>query len=215
MRKGLKMAVIVAAATLAAGCAPGRPGKVRVLPEKERGNVTAPLPPSRYRSPARLSWRPVLVEEVEVPGRVEGGVFYPARRELVAVSPAGIRVEGRDTRRRGVSAYLKRDGKRETSRLPSRRREPGPGNVPPPMTGEPLVTAVVNGMPLGDALVALAAPAGFKVALAPEVNSSLPVTLEAEKLPLGEALAALLGPYGYKAVLDLGKKEVRVDVRVE
>lgn len=200
---------------LATGCASGPPGKVKVIPEKETKAVSTPLPSSPYRVLARFSWSDALVEKVEVPGRVVDGVFYPAHEETVLVSPAGYRVvdvkNGQAVERRASASVYAKGG--EKSVLPSLRGEERLLEDEKPVAGEPRVTAVMSGMPLGDALIAVTAPAKFKVRVSPGVNTSLPVTLSVKDKPLGRALALLLGPYGYRAMVDLERKEVRVEIR--
>lgn len=209
-KRRLIMSLVLAASI--AGCASEQPGKVVVIPEKDAMDVSQPLPPSPNRVPARFFWKDALVEKVKVPGRVVGGVFQPAHEELVLVAPAGYRVtngQKHDNGRPAESAYMKKERR---SVLPSLRNE---RHITKEriVEGEPRVTATMNGMPLGDAVVAMTAPAGFEVKVAPGVNTALPVTLEVKDKSLGESLALLLGPHGYQAVVDIRNKEVRIDVR--
>lgn len=212
-RKSIVPILAFSVVVMSAGCASTPPGKVKIIPETPP-ETAQPMPYSPFRMPARLSWGDALVEDVEVPGRVAGGVFYPAHKETVIVSPGGYRLKNEAARKTppSKSAYLK-NGDNNPPGPPSLRKSKGEINEKPTIRGEPRVTAVINGLSMGEALVELTAPAGFKTVLSPKVNSALPVSLAVKQEPLGKALALLVGPLGYQAVLDLGKKEVTIDPR--
>jgi hypothetical protein len=208
-----RILLLVATAILIGGCST-KQDKLEILPEKDKASQSLPADTRIPAQPPRAAdalWAPGEIEQVDVPGRVAGKVFYPAHREPLVVTPSGFRkLEAPDKSNEQPapkkSAYVP-GGK---GLLPSRMAGQEPTS-PEQTDPVPTVTAMFRGEPLGEALRDLLTPLGMKPLMAPNVNSSVPITLRAEKRPLHMVLADLLKPYGYRAVIDLGRREVRID----
>lgn len=192
---------LLLAATLTA-CSTGEHDVLKVVPSPESAQVQ-PSPPASPSAGDTL-WNPSLVEETEIPGRVVGGVYYPAHREPVIVGPGGFRVKGDAA----VPASAYAPGGQ--GHMPSKQAIIDK-NSPPSNGPVPLVSAIFKNMPLGKALPELLKPLGFQTSFSPSVNTALPVSIRAYNRPLQMVLADMLGPYGYTGVIDLGRMEVRVD----
>jgi hypothetical protein len=204
--------LLVALAIQIAGCS-YKPDKLEILPEKEQISQSLPADtriPAQSRTADAL-WAPGEVEQVDVPGRVAGKVYYPAHRETLVVTPSGFRqlnpADKADEQPGPKKSAYAPGGK---GQLPSRLASHEPA-APEQKDPVPTVTVMFRGEPLGEALRDLLTPLGMKPLMSPNVNTSVPITLRAEKRPLHLVLADLLKPYGYRAVIDLGRREVRVD----
>lgn len=171
---------------LAIGCA-AEGGRVIVEPPETPSTRTGAPAGTAPAPPAEAS----RAVERRVPGRIVGGVYYPAHVETFLV-------RGGDEKDTDLPPSLTRGTRRDRDGTPGR-------NV------LPRVTVVFRNVPLGEAVRDLLRPAGLRLETSPRVNVSLPVTLRLEGVPLTTALAEVIGPYGYRARVDLARRKVLIE----